>query len=70
MEKLQAINKRIIDLQPTLEDLFDLVDLQGNGNGFVEKEEFKVLLERLEIKFTSARVDEIFKNVKLMGLNP
>ena len=64
------INKRIIDAESTLEDLFLLIDLQGNDNGLVEKNEFKVLLKRLEIQFSEARVDEIFKNVKLIELNP
>ncbi len=58
-----VIPKNIKDM--TNDELFQLIDEAGNGNGFIEHEEFKNLCELLGVTLTDHRITLIFSKVKL-----
>eukprot|EP01017_Pseudomicrothorax_dubius_P025463 TRINITY_DN2755_c0_g1_i2.p1 TRINITY_DN2755_c0_g1~~TRINITY_DN2755_c0_g1_i2.p1 ORF type:complete len:733 (+),score=179.20 TRINITY_DN2755_c0_g1_i2:296-2494(+) len=45
-------------------DLFRLVDMSGDGNGYVSKEEFAILTRRLGNDLSDHRINEIITDVK------
>lgn len=44
-------------------ELFEMLDAEGDSSGGISKDEFTMLLRRLNMKFSSHRIDEIFTSV-------
>ncbi len=61
--KSTLVVKNIKDM--TNDQLFQLIDEAGNGNGYIEPEEFKNLCDLLGVTLTDHRIKLIFAKVKL-----
>eukprot|EP01017_Pseudomicrothorax_dubius_P029129 TRINITY_DN3508_c0_g4_i1.p1 TRINITY_DN3508_c0_g4~~TRINITY_DN3508_c0_g4_i1.p1 ORF type:complete len:195 (-),score=58.52 TRINITY_DN3508_c0_g4_i1:49-633(-) len=60
----KEIMMRVKEGKASSKDLFRLIDMTGNSNGFVDKGEFTVMCRRLGNELSQHRVNEIFTEVK------
>ena len=59
-EQYRDISQRIKQGKGSYEELFVLVDQEGDGNGYISKSEFKTMIWRLQVKLSDHRIDELF----------
>lgn len=59
-EQYRDISQRIKQGKGSYEELFVLVDQEGDGNGSISKSEFKTMIWRLQVKLSDHRIDELF----------
>merc|ERR1719163_1002221 len=62
--EIEALMKKIAEGSASSDDLFNVLDKQGDKSGSISKQEFGVLLKRMKMKLTGFQVDEIFSSVK------
>ena len=60
----KEIMAKIAAGKATYRELFEMVEEEGDGSGGISKSEFAMLLRRLNMKFSSHRIDEIFTSVQ------
>ena len=63
-EQWQAILKKIQNGEVRPDDLFHILNKVGGGTGKISPKQFKILADRLGIKLTDHRINEIFAKVK------
>jgi ABC-type multidrug transport system fused ATPase/permease subunit len=56
--------KKVAEGKASSRDLFKMIDMAGNGNGTVDKQEYGVLATRLGNQLSEHRITEIFAEVK------
>ena len=56
--------KRLQDNKPLVKDLFLAVDCEGDGNGSISMDEFKLLGKRMNISLSNHRCTEIYAAVQ------
>lgn len=59
-EQYRDISQKIKEGKGSYEELFLLVDQEGDGNGSIGKSEFRTMAWRLQIKLSDHRIDELF----------
>eukprot|EP01017_Pseudomicrothorax_dubius_P013438 TRINITY_DN1590_c0_g1_i2.p1 TRINITY_DN1590_c0_g1~~TRINITY_DN1590_c0_g1_i2.p1 ORF type:complete len:795 (+),score=171.48 TRINITY_DN1590_c0_g1_i2:34-2418(+) len=60
----KEIMNKIAEGKASSKDLFRMIDKSGNGNGSIDKTEYKQLAERLGNPLSDHRINEIFAEIK------
>lgn len=63
-EEITQLMEKIKTGKANPHDLFIAIDREGNGNGKIDKSEFKSLSSKLGISLTDHRINEIFSSLK------
>jgi len=62
---MSEIKKKAAKGEASLMDLFILIDYEeGDKNGYLNRQEFKILTTRLKMSLTDQKIDEVFTHVK------
>eukprot|EP01017_Pseudomicrothorax_dubius_P049595 TRINITY_DN9242_c0_g1_i2.p1 TRINITY_DN9242_c0_g1~~TRINITY_DN9242_c0_g1_i2.p1 ORF type:complete len:368 (+),score=61.09 TRINITY_DN9242_c0_g1_i2:66-1169(+) len=69
LSEWKEIMGRVVERRATSKDLFRLIDLSGDGNGYISKGEFAITSRRLGNDLSEHRINEIIAEVKKKSLS-